>query len=382
MRIVRFIAIALTICVINSSAQGADFFESPGRGQMRLAQVLDYYGQIRGLRVISEIQDDVMINLPPLGSASEQSAARIIEMVLRRHEIALVRVDDRTIKAVVAWTPFCERPDTTPPCLFVTEPRNGLVTTRSWIDIRGIVSDDSGRAHALISGEWQHGSEGDTFYYSKYELTNGVNTIIVTAQDDAKNTATQIVTVVLDPSSDTEAPSASLLLPYGDMSSPATCCSVKTLDVDGVTDDETAVISLWVTSSDTKLGPYRMVNSGSSFHGRIDLSPGYNRIDVLASDAAWNTSTNTHAIFNDTTRVFRITYPRSYQVMNARSTEVWGVASGEFINAQITVNGQSATIFPRSNQVGFVTWVPVPVDSGLTMIWAEAVLDGKRCFTQ
>lgn len=281
-----------------------------------------------------------------------------------------------------AWGEFDEKPDTEAPILEVTEPTNGEVTTRSWIEIRGTISDNSGRAHALINGVWAHGGFGDGFEHHRNRLTNGINHFVIVAQDDAMNSATQIVTVVLDPTSDTIAPTSELLLPWGDDGKAPTFCSVTSLDVDGTTDDETASIKIWVTTEIANSGPHVMVNSGTAFHSQISLLPGYNEIEMQTSDAAGNATTNNYAIFNDTSCVFRITYPRSYQVMNASSTEVWGVASPEFINAIIAINGINAYVFQRSNQVGFVSRLPATLNSGLTMIWAEALLNDKKYFTQ
>lgn len=271
---------------------------------------------------------------------------------------------------------FEEQRDTTPPQLAVTEPSNNSATARRWIDVRGTISDDDRAPHVLINGEWADGISDNCFVYTRYPLTAGVNRIVVTGHDRSGHVSTQIVTVTQDLALDISAPRAVLDLPSG------VFCGGTNMWVNGTVDDETAQIVVWVSTSLHTNGPFNMLNVGKLFWGEMALFPGTNQIAALCSDAAGNISTSICCVVSDTSKLLRVTYPTAYKLMNAPSTEVWGVASSVFSNARISVNGQSAYVFSRSNQIGFVTWVPVPLNVDRTMIGVRAELDGVVYYSQ
>jgi hypothetical protein len=280
--------------------------------------------------------------------------------------------------------------DTTPPFLEVTEPADNFRTARRWIDIKGLNSDDQCEPHVEVNGVWVNIGGFGSFEFSKFELSNGLNRIVVTCHDVSGHVATQIVNVVQDPSLDSTPPTARLMLPEcrqveGDDASyvcEATFCGKQDLSIEGRTDDETAEIRTWAISSGVTNGPFYALTTSTTFWGKVTLSPGMNTVLVRAADAAGNASTSFYSIARETNLFLEISYPKYGQVMNAPSTEVWGVASSGFSNATIRVNGQEAYVFERKGHLGFVTWIPIRLNVNRTMSSVQAELDGMTFFSQ
>lgn len=294
---------------------------------------------------------------------------------------------ERTLYAQLFWssnaTPLIMGKityDDIAPVLGGMNPTNGQRTNRRWIKLTGSVTDEISAVRTYVNGEWAHGGTSTSFWHDRIVLQSGTNILTVKAADMAGNVATQSIEIVQDTTGDATAPSLILSLPglaqttngaiaiYGDQ---------EKLYFSGSTDDETAQILVYNGSN----GPYEAVVSGTQMWGTIALQPGSNALSVIVRDAAFSSNVLFCTVIRDTGFVFRITNPVAYQVMNAPSATVSGIASPIFLNATITVNGVATTIEDEGDHVTFTTVQSVPLNSGRTELIGEARLDGNAYFT-
>jgi hypothetical protein len=279
--------------------------------------------------------------------------------------------------------------DNVAPTINNLSPTNGASTDKRWIMVSGVATDAYSAVQVFIDGQWADGvsSEG-LFQYDRYMLSSGTNAIVITARDMAGNIATQQLDVVQDTSGDTTPPSIALVLPRdfevnGGVTNwldQTTFGTNEVLYVQGVTDDETADVRLMVHAEGQTNGPSPAVVVGTQVWGSVQLFPGTNLLEALASDAAGNTATSTWVVIRDTNFFFEITSPVAYQQMNSPSVTVYGVASPAFLAATITVNGVETAITNQGTHVSFATLSPVPLNVGRTEIGALAMLDGRSYY--
>ncbi|HBA85905.1 MAG TPA: hypothetical protein DCZ95_17615, partial [Verrucomicrobia bacterium] len=267
-------------------------------------------------------------------------------------------------------------------------PSNGVPTNRRWIMVTGAATDAVSAVRVFVDGNWSDGISEGRFQYDRYMLEAGTNRVQVTAEDMAGNVATQFLDVVQDTTGDVTAPSITLDLPrdyeiVGEVTNWFNQTTFGTNDLlylKGLTDDETADVRFMVYAQDQTNGPFSAVVTATQVWGTVHLFPGSNTLQALASDAAGNTSTNAYTIVRDTNFFFEITSPASYQVVSGSSIPVSGIASPQFLNAAITVNGVGTTITNQGSHVAFATVSPVPLSSSCTYLQAEARLNGRSYY--
>ncbi|MGD9874055.1 MAG: hypothetical protein AB7T27_07260 [Kiritimatiellia bacterium] len=275
--------------------------------------------------------------------------------------------------------------DTDPPTVTITNPVSNFTTSRRWINLEGTVTDTVSQVQVLIASNYADGVVGGNYIYTRYHLEEGTNIISVYGTDLAGNVGTQTVTVVQDFTDDTNAPSLTLNLPLDyeisggvtNWLNTTTYGSNEVLFLNGTTDDETAEIEFLVVCEGQTNGPFSGTVQGTQVWGRVELSPGTNLLTALIDDAAGNVSTGTCAIVRDTNFLFEITDPVAYQVLNVRSTMVHGVASPNFLNATITVNGVVCDITDNGSNIAFETVSEVSLNVERTAISAAAILGGR-----
>ena len=85
--------------------------------------------------------------------------------------------------------------DTSAPTIAVSAPTNNSSTTKQTVSVTGTVADDNGVVRVTVNGVTA-ALVGNTFT-ADIALSEGINTIAVTAEDVAGNTATQAVTTTL-----------------------------------------------------------------------------------------------------------------------------------------------------------------------------------------
>jgi len=270
--------------------------------------------------------------------------------------------------------------DTMPPEILGTSPTNGHVTIHRWIKLTGDVTDTVSRVRVFVNDEWAHGMAVDSFSHDRIMLQAGTNEFVIRAEDLAGNVTNKTVQIIQDTTGDTTAPALELFLPGQSVDTNGHCFALygdsAKLYFSGWTDDETAQILVYSIADTVTNGPWEAVITGTQVWANVQLAPGTNEIVALAQDATGNTSTaSCHAIRNMDV-VFRITYPEPYQVMNAPSTVVHGIASPMFLNATITVNNVATTMEDHGSNITFTTLSGVPLDEGRTEIIGKAEGEG------
>jgi len=272
--------------------------------------------------------------------------------------------------------------DNVPPELGGFSPTNGQITNHRWIKITGVATDALSHVRVFVNSQWAHGTTSTSFWHDRILLHQGANPLVVVAQDMAGNTTSQTVEIVQNTTGDTTAPSLSITLPgQSTNNAPVIYGDHAPLFFQGSTDDETADVLAYTLVNSLTNGPWAAVVTGTQVWFNVSLEPGSNVLLVVASDAAFNSTSITRMVVRDTNFFFTITYPVSYQVMNASSTVVSGIASPMFLNATITVNGVSTTISDHGSNVVFTTMAGVPLTQGRTALIGEAVLNGVSYFT-
>ncbi len=341
---------------------------------------VNFPGLVAEHAVIAETQDltngvvrDLATNLA-YGLQNESNGARQVFARLYRNSVEQSPLLDDSIIF-----------DNTAPTLGNFCPTNGFSTNRRWIKITGIATDTFSAARVFVNGQWSDGMSQGVFQYDRFMLTPWTNHVEITAEDTAGNVGTQYLEVIQDTTGDTTAPSIALELPTDyvvnagvtNWLDQTTVGAAEDLYAKGGTDDETADIRLVVVGADQTNGPFSAVVTETQVWGTVRLFPGTNTLTALASDAAGNTSTGIYTVIRDTNFFFEITYPSAYQVMNSPSTLVYGVASPQFSNAMITINGVATEITDQGSNVAFATTTAVPLAVGLTELLGEAQLSGR-----
>lgn len=278
--------------------------------------------------------------------------------------------------------------DDIPPVIASTQPTNGYVTNRRWIKMTAQATDSVSQVRVFVNGEWAHGANTNSFWRDRYPLVRGTNAVAITAMDMAGNIVTQSLQIIQDTTGDNTAPQISTILPgqtiitnQGQVLCRAVYGNNEQLYFRGDTDDETAEVLSWVTSGDVTNGPWAATVAGTQFWGNVHLESGTNLLRITAVDAAGNRATNLCQVVRNTGFVFKITNPVPYQVMNAASAIVAGVASPQFLNATITVNGVSTILENRGGSVGFRTTTGVLLSEGRTELIGRATLNGCDYYT-
>lgn len=88
--------------------------------------------------------------------------------------------------------------DTVPPSMVLNSPTDGLVTNGGTIQVSGETNDDSGSPVEVLVNGTPVTVNGDGTFSTTVDLTEGENTITVTAKDAAGKTTTITRTVTLD----------------------------------------------------------------------------------------------------------------------------------------------------------------------------------------
>ena len=184
--------------------------------------------------------------------------------------------------------------DAQPPSLTITSPTDGLITAKGTITIQGAYADDLSDLSEIvvrINGERLLDISGGHILKS-YDLTEGVNAIIVDATDAAGNRATITLTVTLD----TYPPTLYLNAPLDNLLTPE-----PVLLVSGVSDADT-IVQISATSQGGTEPLNVTAGPDGSFSAELRLSEGPQVITVTATDSpAGNTRTISRHVTLDTT---------------------------------------------------------------------------------
>ncbi len=168
--------------------------------------------------------------------------------------------------------------DTIPPVIALTAPVEGLITHDTSISVTGTVSDQN--TDTLMVNEVEIDAGADGSFSVDQSLNEGTNTITVIATDAAQNSTTFMRTVICD----TQPPDLTVLEP-----------------ADGIQTTEAIIVVSGTVfdSTEITLGVNWIlvdVEPDGSFSYSLSLDEGPNTIDVVAVDAAGNSSTITRNV--------------------------------------------------------------------------------------
>src|SRR6266568_6041065 len=172
--------------------------------------------------------------------------------------------------------------DTHPPVLAVTAPTDGLITRVTPVTVSGTVTDATPVTVDVNGIPLPVDPTGA--FTGAVTLTEGSNTLTVTATDAASNATSQPRTVILD----THPPVLAVTAPANGFITNHTPVTAS-----GSVTDATVVT---VTVNGAPLA----VGSDGRFSGSVPLTEGSNTLTTVATDAAGNATTDTHTLTLDT----------------------------------------------------------------------------------
>ncbi len=215
--------------------------------------------------------------------------------------------------------------DRTPPRLVVLQPLDDAIFNEAEITILGEYEPDS---TITINGLERKGTSGTLS--EPYTLSEGRNTIVVTATDPAGNSAMVTRSVKLD----RFAPTLTVLAPRNNL-----VTRMTKVDVDGdVEIGSDITVSVYRSNTDTIDEPIMPAEDGTFSH-EVDLEEGENVIVVTSVDDADNIAQVTRVVYVDTTApLCTITSPAEGTVTNENTIRVLGTADA--LGVTLYLNGK------------------------------------------
>lgn len=208
-----------------------------------------------------------------------------------------------------------------PPAITVASPVDGTITNQSTVIVSGTVTSTN-TAQLTVNGASVTIGAGGTFSTS-VTLSEGTNTITITATDGVGNSSSVVRTVYKD----SIPPSLSLAQPAQGF-----ITSQSSVTIQGLVSDSTAVT---VTANGVSVP----VGTGGAFSAPVALTEGTNAITIVATDAAGNSSTVTRTVIKDSTPpVLTVSSPADGSVTNQSSATVSGTAL-DSTTVTLTING-------------------------------------------
>jgi parallel beta-helix repeat protein len=215
--------------------------------------------------------------------------------------------------------------DINPPTLFIMKPLNNTMTKNPTQDVSGSIEKD---CTLTVNGR-KTPYDGTTFS-TTVELVEGVNTITVTATDQAGNSKTAKVVV----NRDSKPPALTIISPPDNLRT-----SKFSITVNGTTEKNAIVTINGVV----------VENKDGTFSDTVFLNDGGNRITVEATDQAGNTATKVRKVFKEaggTADPVTVTSPENGTVISSSSIVIKG-SLNEL--GTLTLNGQKVTVDANDN---------------------------------
>ena len=215
--------------------------------------------------------------------------------------------------------------DRTAPRLVLLQPEEDAMFNAADITILGEYEPGS---TITINGLEREGISGTL--QESYTLSEGRNTIVVTATDPAGNVAMVTRSVKLDRFS----PTLTVLAPRNKL-----VTHMTKIDVDGdVEIGSTITVSIYRSSTDTIDDPIMPAEDGTFSH-EVDLEEGENVIVVTSVDLAGNIAQVTRIVYVDTTApLCTITSPADGTITNENTIRVLGTADS--LDVTLYLNGK------------------------------------------
>ena len=186
--------------------------------------------------------------------------------------------------------------DTTKPTLTVSAIANGAYTNKITLNVSGNASDAGGIQSVTVNGQTITVNQDGSFS-TALNLTVGANTIAIIATDKAGNQTINSRTVTYD----INAPVLTVAAPADNST------TVQSFVTVNGTINETSTVTVTANNGT----PQSATLNGTGFSATVNLAPGSNTIDIIATDLAGNTTSAKRTVTSDTISnlALAVTYP-------------------------------------------------------------------------
>jgi len=222
--------------------------------------------------------------------------------------------------------------DTTPPVLAISTLSNGAYTNNETLNIAGTVTDITEVKGVTVNDIDVLVNADRSFSYALL-LRNGVNNITIAATDSAGNTTADTRTVTLDQT----APVLAVTTPADNSKT-----GKVLLEVSG-TVDKTSTVT--VKRKDIV---QNALMSGEAFTTTLILEPGYNTIEITATDLAGNQSSLKRTVlYDDQKPSLAITEPNQDMRTSQRGLTIKGTVNDALTSVGVTINKDNEIFTPQ-----------------------------------
>jgi len=221
--------------------------------------------------------------------------------------------------------------DTTPPVVAISTLSDGAYTNNEILNIAGKVTDNTGVKGITVNDTSVQVNADGNFSYALL-LKSGVNIITIAATDSAGNMAADTRTVTLDQT----APVLAVTTPADNSKT-----GKVLLEVSG-TVDKTSTVTVKM-----KDHVQSAIMNGGTFTATIILEPGYNTIEITATDLAGNLSSlKRTVVFDDQVPSLAATVPSQDIRTNQSSLVIKGTVFDALTAVSVTVSKDNETFTP------------------------------------
>ncbi len=226
---------------------------------------------------------------------------------------------------------FSVMPRASAPVLTVSALVNGSYTNNATLNISGTVTAAGGVQSVTVNNQ-PVTVMSDGSFTTALTLNAGANTITVIATDNNGNQKSDIRSINYDP-----------IAPVLAVSTPAdNSSSILSYVLVSGSINETSTIAI----TDNEGSPQSATVNGNNFSSTINLAPGVNTINIIATDLAGNTSSAKRTVAYDTSKfMLAITNPPQDMTTNRSALVLMGnvTNSSKDITVTITMAGKSYT---------------------------------------
>ncbi len=276
--------------------------------------------------VTGTVQDEtpttVTVNGLP-ATVTNSGFSKVVPLIEGHNAIQIVARDAAAHVTTVTRTVIRDR---TPPVLTVNAPANGLITRDTSVVVSGTVFDSTS-VRVNVNGIPLPVAQGGSFT-GTVQLTEGRNSLVITAIDTVGNTSSVPRTVIRD-----------RIAPVLVVNAPA----------DGLITRDT-VIGVAVTATDSNAvtvnvnGIQLTAGQNGAFSGSVPLVEGHNTLTITAVDAAGNQTPATRSVIRDRIPpALVVSAPVNGFITKQTSIVVSGTATDSNV-VTVTVNGFSLPV--------------------------------------
>ncbi len=265
------------------------------------------------------------------------------------------------------------------PLVSFTEPGTDIVTGKRRWYLRGMVSqpgDPMDWVQVRVNGEFVNGHSEGTWWSGYHDLKPGPNPFEVVACNHAGMCVTSRVVITYDPSlASTRIPSFTCDLEDVELVGATT----GEISLGGTVDDDNTTVTVTVCPGSDQSVPSFSVTAaqtGTDWWTEIPLVTGTNLVTVDVRTPASAPNRRQYQVIRDPSFYLEITSPRAGTSINAPTFMVTGVASLNFREATIRINGEVAVKTVTSSNVVFQSASPLRTAVDMKSILVTADLPG------